>query len=661
MLKKLLFLLLLSSPLFAQYTSADFELVRTTFERKFESKIIDKYLSSSYAANVKAALLSLSNAQDTSFIDNIIKPDFTKFGNYIAFALGETGVSAKSENYLLTKIFSNQHPEFQRYCFEALGRCGSKESLDKIIQAYFAEKPGSFDGISIAIANFAQRGIRQQDSSELKVLLSELSGEKLPIKRRIDAAFAASRIGLARKNKNELLRILFENIKGEDAIIFKQYILASLKKIKSSPDAPEQIKALISSNEWRIRTEALKVIMYHKFTSSDELKGFIKLLKDYNPNVSRQMAISLKEINLDSTLMFLFKDELKRKLLDETLTDNTLGELFVTYCKFFPTEMNKLAEDLKERIGLSFIYRALSANLSNPQGNLTFLLKNSPASGTNEHLEIINAVLPLQNLLNGNQQLNNYLFNTLSSDSPAAISVCADGLDSTFIEMNKDELKKIIIRQINLYQDSTNFTESNISLVNLAKRISPELRNAMLSILKKSASYSVQSYAARELGKKINIKKSINSFADIWTKAFKYSNARITTDKGTFVIRFLPEYSPVSVGNFCKLAQSGFYNKVIFHRVVPNFVIQTGDPEGTGWGGPGYDIISEVSPVPFEKSYVGMASAGKDTEGSQWFVMHSLFPHLNGRYSNFGKVIEGMDTVNLIDQGDSVLKVELFK
>ncbi len=97
-----------------------------------------------------------------------------------------------------------------------------------------------------------------------------------------------------------------------------------------------------------------------------------------------------------------------------------------------------------------------------------------------------------------------------------------------------------------------------------------------------------------------------------------------------------------------------------FHRVVPGFVIQGGDPSATGWGGPGYNIISEFSPLTYQIGLVGMASAGKDTEGSQWFVMHGNYPHLNGRYSIFAKVIQGMDVVYKIDQNDKILNVQLF-
>jgi len=138
-----------------------------------------------------------------------------------------------------------------------------------------------------------------------------------------------------------------------------------------------------------------------------------------------------------------------------------------------------------------------------------------------------------------------------------------------------------------------------------------------------------------------------------------HKSAEVLTDKGNFVIEFLPLYAPITVGNFCKLAEEDFYNGIEFHRIVPGFVIQAGDPTGTGWGGPIYDIVSEFSSLPYEVGMVGMASAGKDTEGSQFFVMQGNYHHLNGRYSLFAKVINGIEIVYKLEQGDKINSIQL--
>ncbi|HSU24338.1 MAG TPA: peptidylprolyl isomerase, partial [Pyrinomonadaceae bacterium] len=138
--------------------------------------------------------------------------------------------------------------------------------------------------------------------------------------------------------------------------------------------------------------------------------------------------------------------------------------------------------------------------------------------------------------------------------------------------------------------------------------------------------------------------------------------AVLTTEKGTFTIDLLPEDAPLTVDNFVKLARGGYFNGLEVHRVVPNFVMQDGDPRGDGNGGPGWSIRCEINMVPFERGAVGMALSGKDTGGSQWFVTHSPQPHLDGGYTVFGKVNEaGMKVIDNIVRGDKILSVRIIE
>ena len=136
-------------------------------------------------------------------------------------------------------------------------------------------------------------------------------------------------------------------------------------------------------------------------------------------------------------------------------------------------------------------------------------------------------------------------------------------------------------------------------------------------------------------------------------------HASIMTSRGTISVLLFADAAPMTVTSFLKLAKKGFYRGLLFHRVVPNFVIQGGDPRGDGWGGPGYAIRSEFAPLTYETGTLGMASAGKDTEGSQFFITHSPQPHLDGRYTIFGKVLSGMDIVDAIRIGDRIVDVTL--
>jgi cyclophilin family peptidyl-prolyl cis-trans isomerase/HEAT repeat protein len=136
--------------------------------------------------------------------------------------------------------------------------------------------------------------------------------------------------------------------------------------------------------------------------------------------------------------------------------------------------------------------------------------------------------------------------------------------------------------------------------------------------------------------------------------------AVIHTRKGLIRIELLAGDAPMTVDNFMTLARSGFYDGLAFVRVVPNFVIQTGDPRGDQNGGPGYQIRDEINLRRYETGSVGMALSGKDTGGSQFFITHSPQPHLDGGYTIFGQVIEGMEVVNVLARGDRIERIEIM-
>ncbi|MBC7898919.1 MAG: peptidylprolyl isomerase [Saprospiraceae bacterium] len=174
--------------------------------------------------------------------------------------------------------------------------------------------------------------------------------------------------------------------------------------------------------------------------------------------------------------------------------------------------------------------------------------------------------------------------------------------------------------------------------------------------------HRVQPYSPRN-GSKLG--QILNTAADYRRAALRKNGkvkAILATEKGTFTIDLLPEDAPLTVDNFIKLAKSGYFNGLEVHRVVPNFVMQDGDPRGDGNGGPGWSIRCELNTVPFERGAVGMALSGKDTGGSQWFVTHAPQPHLDGGYTVFGRLNEtGMKIVDNIVRGDKIISVKIVE
>lgn len=135
----------------------------------------------------------------------------------------------------------------------------------------------------------------------------------------------------------------------------------------------------------------------------------------------------------------------------------------------------------------------------------------------------------------------------------------------------------------------------------------------------------------------------------------------LRTSRGMIELELYPEHAPRTVNNFIFLAREKFYDGVTYHRVIDNFMIQGGDPTGTGRGGPGYRFEDELegNPLRHEAGVISMANAGPNTNGSQFFITHAPQPHLDGKHTVFGKLIEGQDVVDSIQQGDKIISVDV--
>jgi cyclophilin family peptidyl-prolyl cis-trans isomerase/HEAT repeat protein len=181
-------------------------------------------------------------------------------------------------------------------------------------------------------------------------------------------------------------------------------------------------------------------------------------------------------------------------------------------------------------------------------------------------------------------------------------------------------------------------------------------------LLRRRAIALLKANGVGDFSSRLGIVKTSNTAAD-YARAIgrigKQVRAVVTTTRASFTIELLPEDAPLTVDNFVQLAKHKYFNGITVHRVVPNFVIQDGDPRGDGNGGPGYQIRCEINEVPYERGAVGMALSGKDTGGSQWFVTHSPQPHLDGGYTVFGNVVSGMETVDNIARGGVIRSIAI--
>lgn len=659
MKKILIVLLLLTTSLFAQYTQDDYELVKTTFMRAFDTNTVYGYLDADDEDKIKAGLLSLSHSEDTTHVDKITSLDFNEYGGYIAFALGQIGESRKSTQFLLGKIKDGTAGKHVVECYEALGKTGTEETLVMLLDMYEEKSGMHYMGLPRGIANFNLRGINADSTKLVSVLANELKNDSKACN--FDALYALYRTG----GSNELNGMLVDILKLEDTpenAQLKLYALGCLRRTNSFPADFGILQSVLGSDDWRVRVEAAKAVVNYDFKNEEELAAYLNLLTDNNPNVSRQAAISVSGIDVNEELKSFIMNKVYVYLNDERLTDNTRGELYVNFTRMSESNLFDLLNEFEGKVENEFLFRAASANTDNAAAKYKYLRNKLTGVEERDFVFLFNAIYSLQEMLYEHKDFNELTVSTITAEYAPLVSTTAVWIDSTTIANNINPIQQNILDQCFDKLNDEDYFQNLRWLEYLSSRIDSTFNTEVLNVLVTSEYEKMKTYAKGRLLERDNMSPmAVPYFDELWDKAFEYRQAIVNTSAGPITIEFTPYLAPVSVGNFCYLAEQDYFDGIVFHRVVPNFVIQGGCPIGTGWGGPGYAIPSETSLAPYAEGAVGMASAGKDTEGSQWFVMHSRYPHLNGRYSVWGKVTNGMSVVNVIDQNDVIESVELIK
>ncbi len=666
----LILFFVLSKIIYAQYDSTMYDLIKTTYERSFDKQIISKYLNSDKGYKTKAAILSIAQSEDTIFVPDLIKLNLNKYGSEVCFAIAQIGKCNQSINFLWNYLHSSPLSNHFPKIFFAIGKIGNENDLQKLIEFYNSFDGTIFplEGISEAILQFQIQGIK---SDEAKSILETEITHQLSTKERIEQGlFTLARYGknnLTDEQIQRLFKSAFVSNKGiEDDTKLKQFTLMNIKREWNADKSNLFINDRTELERILLNIGLVKVLhFFHYFIKSfpeENLEEYLELLNDDNPNVALQTAISIRNIKpfLNDSLKLQLKDEIDELLFDSTKSLSFKGELFLSRFELFGDY-----EEHKKLIGKSIITSKYFLQFYAKNWNNKEALKRLTdyyyfSSCHTYKIQALEEIVKIYNEIRDSIDYDSIILRTLNSNSSAAlISIAADGVDSIFITNNQNKLKEIISSQIDKYKDNPNFLEATMSLVNLSEKIEKEFYYQIIEKTESSKLYSIRKFISEKTGNhKIGFKE-LDKFEEIWQNAFKYNQATIETSKGNIVIKFDSEIAPTSVANFCMLAKQNFYNGILFHRVVPGFVIQAGDPTATGWGGPGYDIVSEYSDTNFDIGYVGMASAGKDTESSQFFIMQGNFPHLDSKYTLFAKVIEGLDVIYNITEEDKIISVEL--
>jgi len=659
MLKHYFFFLILSVVFFSQcvpaneeiLTDVNFDLTKPEFQRLYDLQ--DQQLTDSLefyfdhkdpSYRYGAAMAFASIKKDSSVVNSLaglLSDDVEEVRIAAAYAMGQIG-ARKGEKWL-TKSFEQYdtlgiHHQLNSTILEGIGKCGSANSLALLcrVQEYVKTDTLLLEGYSKAIYRFMLRGITSSEGTQKMV--NFLTKKNYPSEVRMIAANYINRgkninidtlatsllevlyvekdprvrmslvTGLGRTKSPEVLTALLEKCNIISALGNFEY-----RKVVGA------IAPLLESDNIQIATTAADFFL--NFGSPQAAPQYRQIARR-NDSLNWQVRSTLYQAanrhlspysqGTRIAIQYELKDQFKNatNVYQKAAAIKGLGEYGKNYLDIYEMGFKSSKPILR-----TTTIEALGNILADPDFKIVF--RSSPTKVKKE--------------------ISLYLKEALEKGDAAMMAVAADIIREPALDFKS-------------VYDTLTFLEVAKNRLELPKET--------------ETLYKIQQTIDFFKGKKTKKLSTPTFNHPINWRVFNTINsdtkAQIKTDKGNFIMQFFPEQAPGSVTNFVSLAKSGFYDKKTFHRIVPNFVAQGGCPRGDGYGSLEYSIRTEVPFLNYDKEgYVGMASAGVHTEGVQWFITYSPTPHLDGKYTIFAKVIEGMNVVHKMTMGDKINEVTI--
>jgi cyclophilin family peptidyl-prolyl cis-trans isomerase len=599
------------------------------------------------------AFASLKDKKGIDSLARLLKDPFTDVRIAAAHALGQIG-DARAENILL-KAFQNKdtsgtYARLNATILEAVGKCGTAARLKDLcsISTFKVSDTALLEGQAYGIYRFGLRDTFNGES--IKKMLNLVENTRIPSSVRLIAANYFVRL----KTKFDTT---VTNPVGKLALTEKNKdVRMALVKVLGKAYNPLWVIPTIESlyrqeTEYRVKVNLITAVNDYDYAKVQDL--VFMALRDRNIHVANTAAEFLvkKGSERDALMYKSFSEDASF----QAPTRQLMMGAALKWLRFYPRQRDSLnlsIQNLYKNTENPYEKARILRGISENNWNYMFLrgealkadnalvVRTTAAEGIAKIISSPDFYRTFQgNTINIKRQLKSILFELLRTGDGGIAAVAAETLRKPEAELNKLMMKDSIPI---LYQ------------VMQGMKLPQELET--FDAIRETINYIADSTAIAK-------KKSPNQRVVEWgivNNLTDFSNVIVKTTKGDIKLRLLVRNAPISVTNFISLSRSGFYNGKIFHRVVPNFVAQTGCPRGDGYGSLDYTISSELTDMHYDtEGYVGMASAGNHTECSQWFITHSPTLHLDPNYTIFAKVLEGMDVVHKLEVGDAIQSISI--
>jgi cyclophilin family peptidyl-prolyl cis-trans isomerase/HEAT repeat protein len=617
-----------------------------TLKDERKTKELLPYLKDKNERYREAATQAFASVQDEEAIDALIKllaDKSEKVRMAAAFSLGQakdsTAVKDMQNAYKKEASFN-----VKGALLEAMGKCGTAKTLAFIVeQSYYPENTAMNNGIARALFHLANKKIVSPAGTAKAI---ELIGKPYSsIVRQNASAYLARARGI---DLNPHMKNIERSLTDEDVNV-RMNLARAIGKLSSSA-ALEFATVLLDDKDYRVKVNALNA------------------LKNFEPEIVRAYYMSVFPTAKDPHVSLTAAEGI---LKTGIASDAAAYYKMAMSSKDFRTRsvMYQAALKYAEPAGKDTIYKALVKLYSGLTDNyekgmlLTALSEHTPAHSfiasqtfsteaaaiRTYGMEALTSIRKQADFGRKDTSLfttfDQYFRKAIMSGDVAMIAIASAAMQDTSVASRSSWKKGT---------PKINFTDLKFMDEALAKLVLPRDIETYMEL-----QHVIDYYKGT---KSKEAPKSASSHPINWvlvTSLSEEPTVNVSTTKGDFVMKLFTNDAPGSVANFMELVNSRYYDGKIFHRVVPNFVVQTGCPRGDGWGNTDYTIRSEFAPLSFETGYLGMASAGKDTEGPQWFITHSPTPHLDGNYTVFGKVMEGMEVIHALGVGDRIIAITI--
>ena len=570
-----------------------------------------------------------------------------------AFALGQT---PGSESSLLTLLSRAERPSQRALLCAGLGKQGTSASVPVLVR-HLAEEPAPLhppevaEAAAIALGRLHMRGTTEAGSEEVVLaLIGQL--QRLDLRARRAAAFALGRIRPPSLS-NRATDALFAAASRERDVSARTFLLRATAALTNAEDRKSRLygEAARDSSP-RVRVAVARAGGLARWR---EVAG---LLQDIDPGVRREAIAAVGQVESLDRLALLLPIVARGADLAAAEDQRTHGATRLTEAAEALTALATagLVPELAPYLGPDrpdAIREAALAGYADVPRLVALATDDDSArvrvaaAGRLVELKVATAAyLPL-----------------LLARDPVVATAAADHLTERPDRAAESTLVRLLQQPVD--PDLTRSAAKALAALYPEKKnqigkqkVSPALIQLVSSLGKNADPEIVEAAGVLADAFKVPRPQAIHQPLNVpLDQLARIRGARIRTSRGEVLLRLYPDEAPVTVWNFVRLAEDGYYDGLSIHRVVPDFVVQDGDPRGDGTGGPGWSIPDEINPLRYDEGMLGMALSGPDTGGSQWFVTLSPQPHLDGTYTIFGEVTDGLGLLRTVQPGDRIERV----